>query len=310
MEIKDLAGLSQPLTKLIEVVSGGIGTLYKPRQMRKEADADAYRLEVLAIAEAKKSLIQEDTKIELAERAKQRLYLQELTRQENIEEIAEKAIEYLPEEVSVEPLDDDWRARFFNKAQDVGNEEMQRIWGQILASEVAKPGTISYRTLDIVANLSKEEAKLFEVACSLLSNRRTIFKLSSAEGFENFGLRFFNLLMLIDAGLIQPDNSLVFELKMVLTIDEAPGSLVVLGQDPYVIYYRENPNLASFSFEHLSLTQAGFELGGIIEMEINQDYIKKLKKEIEFQGYKLELALEIDESRVEMDSSIDMTSFD
>ena len=30
MEIKDLVGLSQPLTKLVEVVSQGIGTVYEP----------------------------------------------------------------------------------------------------------------------------------------------------------------------------------------------------------------------------------------------------------------------------------------
>jgi len=41
MEIKDLFGLSKPLTKLIKVVSQGVGALSKPYLIRKTADAKA-----------------------------------------------------------------------------------------------------------------------------------------------------------------------------------------------------------------------------------------------------------------------------
>ena len=41
MEVKDLAGLSQPLTKLVEVVSQGIGTLYEPIHIKRIAKARA-----------------------------------------------------------------------------------------------------------------------------------------------------------------------------------------------------------------------------------------------------------------------------
>ena len=36
----------KPLEKLIEVVSNGIGTLYRPRKIRKEAEAQAYAIKV------------------------------------------------------------------------------------------------------------------------------------------------------------------------------------------------------------------------------------------------------------------------
>ena len=42
----------KPLEKLIEVVSNGIGTLYRPRKIRKEADAQAYAIKVLENAKA------------------------------------------------------------------------------------------------------------------------------------------------------------------------------------------------------------------------------------------------------------------
>ena len=34
-EIKDLLGLAEPATKLIEIVSGAIGTIYEPRKIKK-----------------------------------------------------------------------------------------------------------------------------------------------------------------------------------------------------------------------------------------------------------------------------------
>ncbi len=42
----------KPFEKLIEVVSNGIGTLYRPRAIRKEADAKAYEIKVVEKAKA------------------------------------------------------------------------------------------------------------------------------------------------------------------------------------------------------------------------------------------------------------------
>jgi hypothetical protein len=47
MEIKDLAGLSQPLTKLIEVCSSGLGKVIEPHLIKKRAEAKAYELETI-----------------------------------------------------------------------------------------------------------------------------------------------------------------------------------------------------------------------------------------------------------------------
>ena len=47
IEINDLLGLSKPTTKLIELVSNAIGTVYEPRKVKKLADAEAYRIKKL-----------------------------------------------------------------------------------------------------------------------------------------------------------------------------------------------------------------------------------------------------------------------
>ena len=50
MEIKDLAGLSAPLTRLIEVISNGVGAVTAPYLTRKNAEAKAHEIRVISNA--------------------------------------------------------------------------------------------------------------------------------------------------------------------------------------------------------------------------------------------------------------------
>ena len=50
MEIKDLIGLSEPITKLIETVSLGIGGMYRPLGTMLNANAESYKIRKIADA--------------------------------------------------------------------------------------------------------------------------------------------------------------------------------------------------------------------------------------------------------------------
>ncbi|AGA66437.1 membrane-fusion protein [Brachyspira pilosicoli P43/6/78] len=43
MEIKDLAGLSEPLKKLVETISNAIGKLYEPTHIKRIAKAKSFK---------------------------------------------------------------------------------------------------------------------------------------------------------------------------------------------------------------------------------------------------------------------------
>ncbi|MBK3519820.1 DUF2806 domain-containing protein [Carboxylicivirga marina] len=182
MEIKDLTGLSKPLQKLIKVVSQGVGALSSPYLIRKTADARAYEIKVLSEAikdnqqdlkkigftEDKLSLLSLDgnalqKEVPIEERAKNRLEYKEQKRQNNIENITQKAASNLEAETTVsdEPVNEDWTTRFFDYAEEISNDEMQELWGKILAGEIKQPKSYSLRTLDIIRNLSEDEAKVF-----------------------------------------------------------------------------------------------------------------------------------------------------
>jgi hypothetical protein len=77
--------------------------------------------------------------------------------------VAEAAVE-LRNETSFpkERPNQDWVARYIESASQVTDETMQELWGRILAGEIKKPGSFSFRTLDVVSNLAQHEAKFFE----------------------------------------------------------------------------------------------------------------------------------------------------
>ena len=153
-DIKDLAGISEPAKKLIEVVSAGIGAVFRPRGIRSDADAKAYEIRALASAQADAGVIKAagESKAELErikqlveadphlyERAKQRLLCREIEGQANIEAIAEKALLSLPSSVSEQPVADDWRRKFFLEAENICDQDLQLLWAKVLSGEVSSP---------------------------------------------------------------------------------------------------------------------------------------------------------------------------
>jgi uncharacterized repeat protein (TIGR03899 family) len=271
------------LEKLVDVVSKGIGTIYEPRKIRKNADAEAYRSEVLAKAEATKMLIENDANFEVLERTKNRIIHQEVNRQVNIEEVVEKSIPHLKENVTNEEIDEDWRTKFFQKAQDISNENIQEIWAKILANEVSKPGEISIRTMEVLSNLNKIEATKFQNLCSLVSNNDIIWKLKNQDSLDKYNFTFNDLILLRDAGLIYTSDNLVSIIKIV---PKLKAGIINIGNNIYLITDIKNKK-QEFRFKQLTLTVAGKELCKILNVEKNKEYFTEFINEKTEEGYEI-----------------------
>lgn len=154
---------TEPITKLIEVISNSIGVIYEPR-----------RIEQKAKAEAKATIYQKIGELvakELDERALMRFIAKENKRQINIDNIVKYAITEMSikEKVtSEEKPDPDWITNFFNLCQDISNDELQILWGKLLANEVDKPGSFRRRTMHTLKMISPIEAKWFNTLCTNL----------------------------------------------------------------------------------------------------------------------------------------------
>lgn len=247
MNVNDILGLGKvlPIDKLIDIVSNSVGKISKPFFDRKDVDTKAYEIEKLAEARAKEMKIiatavkenfqitggieYKDEKIaisspkellietqqtnlltpSLENRTRERVSFQEAKKQLNIENVTAFAAEELRNEEAVtdEPLDEDWTTRFFKIAEEVSNEEMQALWGKILAGEIKQPKTYSLRTLELIRNLSKKEADIFMKVANFAINsngKNYLFKGNDDNVMnEKYNISYTDIALLTEVGIIQ-----------------------------------------------------------------------------------------------------------
>ncbi len=165
----NLGDLSKPATVLIEKISDAIGALYKPKQIKRiaQAEAEAEKIRALAAIEV----------TEIQQRALVRLVQEEGKKQENIESITANATTQLNDDAKPEEMDNDWISHFFEKCRNVSDNEMQCLWSRLLAGEANKPGSYSKRTIELISNLDKSDAHLFTKLCTYAITGRDVFPL-------------------------------------------------------------------------------------------------------------------------------------
>jgi hypothetical protein len=60
---------------------------------------------------------------------------------------------------AAQEIDDDWLNLYAKIAEDKTSEELQSLFGKILAGEIQRPGTFSLRTLQFLSTLSRSDAQ-------------------------------------------------------------------------------------------------------------------------------------------------------
>lgn len=281
--------LVSPAEKLIEAVSGAIGKAYEPKHIRKMADAKAYELKVISDTVRNNSdvpIVYDSAGVsidtsnfeEIAKRASSRLAYQEITKQQNIEAVADNAYEELEnvENVSSEPVNPDWMFRFFNSVENISNKDMQKIWGHILVGEIKQPNTYSFRTLEKLKNMTQQEAKDFQMVSSLaLQNGGRKFVLSEDSILNKYGVYFSHLLELEECGL--------------MTAQTLSLKIVASAKEPDIIYNsgllglisgKEDQN-QTFSMSVYVFTESGSQLIEAIHPETNSQYFIDCLKSIQ-----------------------------
>ncbi|MCW2119864.1 DUF2806 domain-containing protein [Flavobacterium sp. 7A] len=280
----------KPIEKLIDVISQGIGTLYKPRSIRKEAEAEAYKIVIIEKAKANALAEGKLIDLELYENIQERIIHQETRKQLNIDNIAQIAANQLnqEEEVSNENVENDWTTRFFNIAEDISDEEMQNLWGRILAGEIKQPKSFSLRTLELLKNLSKEEAEIFTKFSNLklvVGNTSMVFNQDNGKFLEDeFGIKFTDRLLLTELGLLSSENNLEFSFYAT----EQNNRMDVIEYGNKAIVLNRPENTPKQAIQVLVFTKAGIELSKLIEQETNVNYIKKICPNFVQQNVKIE----------------------
>lgn len=135
----------------------------------------------------------------------------EARRENNQRVIAYTAAKELPHNKDTDPLADDFLLRFFSDAGNVSNEQMQVLWGRLLAGEISRPNSFHPYTLGVLRNMTTLDADLFSKVCSLAwTVHNEVIPVVQREGVSESvfsgGLSFDDLQHLATIGLVSFRN--------------------------------------------------------------------------------------------------------
>ena len=253
------------IEKLVETISNVTGLT--ARGVRKNADAESYAAIKKAETETEVQLL----KLQGEDKIAQYFLARNKQKVENVEEIVSKAKQqFAPDEqVSEEPVEKDWMTRFLNIAEEVSDEDMQNIWARVLAGEIKKPKSYSLRTLEVLRNLSKEEAALimrvssYQVGLDLLST-------------DDFGVNLTDQIALDDINIICGE-----ELVRTSTPNKGKISFVLNKQALINIYV---PTEVKIKLKGFKITKAGIEIMGLIQEHNYSVFYTDLSKYLKTNG--------------------------
>lgn len=312
--------------KLVEVFQQGVGSLFRPWQIKREANArlEAREEGIVRIAQTeaiaedirlgRKALISgkvlslplpddcgeksgagsgEDGVLELVNAAKLEADYLSIKRAINLRRIelqAHNEAEGTPnEDVSDEPINPDWFARWREAAQDVSDEEMQQLWARLLTGETTSPGTYSLQTVSLLRNLSKQQAEWI-AALGSFSLTGWMYK-DCGELLAKKGLTLDVLLELEGLsvlGALDSVGGLVHRVPMEPFNEKEVAGVIRGGLVGLVI--RHDTPAPTLDIPMYKIMKVGQELISLGKFEVDQEYLHKIAEFARKKGFKTSLA--------------------
>ena len=159
----------------------------------------------------------------------------------------------LPPDRSVEQ---DWLFTWREYAGKVSTEDLQRLWGSVLAGEVKSPGKYSLRTLEFLRGLSRAEAELIAVLARYVVESRIIR--SEKQYLEGHGINFGTLLRLQELGVVSGVEAIGLTTQYKTTM---PGKFVrpLRSHGKVLVVEHEDPEKV-MALEVYNLTAVGGQI--------------------------------------------------
>ena len=197
----------------------------------------------------------------------------------NFLEVAKKADKYYSEihhDNNNANYDFDWFVRFYEAVGNISDEVMQDLWAKLLAGEVAEPSSFSLKTIDVLRNLSKQDAELFSLICShSVMTRGQNFLPHYDTYLEKHNIYYTDIMKLNEQGLIFNDGTIGFSMS--------------IGQNPNVLFWNNNLVMTIESSDDKNIeihiktypfTKAGQELAVLVSKSVSEENFIELAKEI------------------------------
>ena len=168
----------------------------------------------------------------------------------------------------------DWIHIYFESAKNSSDTYMQNVWAKVLTRELSHPDSFSYKTLEVLKNMSSNEFKLFEKLCNIHLHG-TIIK--DRDFLAACGFNWVTLQKLKEFGLISLDGSQ-------RTVDVPPNktSSQFISDFSYIIILKNNQtNSISIDIPCYLFTSVSNELLTVISPETQDDTAIAVATEIQ-----------------------------
>ena len=214
-----------------------------------------------------------------------------------IRDASESNKESGPEE-SGEAISDDWLNAFETEARQKSTEEMQTLFGKILAGEIRKPGSYSTRSVKILGSFDQNIADHFLRLCSISVSLFQDIRVPSLGGdagnnaLKEYGLDFDTLNLLNEHGLIISEYNSWREYTPCVALQVA-GQLVAcipFGHQGthWILRPTSNERVGeTLRIQGVALTKSGKELFRIVKLEPMKKYTKVLTQFLEGKGFRM-----------------------
>ena len=299
------------------LVDKGIGGILQPWQERRigESRLDLKQQEILKIAEAEKlaedirsgnvqfenpqlenflenrqGRIEPTLGVEYAVRNSFRKSVSENIRKEaNVAKsilIAEDLLADDAAPVNKSKVEDDWLFNWQEYSGRVSSEDLQQLWGKILASEIKSPGSYSYRTLDFLKTLSKADAEIIAIAAQFVVEG-VIFR-DHDEILKKAGIDLSELIYLQELGILSGVESTGLKFKW-NSSEQDRFIKALISFNHCLILEHKNPKQVVSKSVYL-VTAIGKEVLSLAQFGANKDYLKAAGAQFAEQGFKVQVA--------------------
>lgn len=192
----------------------------------------------------------------------------------NFLSIAKKADKYYLNrkinENSINEYDFDWFMRFYETVGNISDEEMQDLWARILAGEINNPNKFSLKTFDVLKNINKKDAELFNKVLKFSIRYKNNYFLPRYDNFlRNANICYSDIMRLSELDLIYNDGSII------MNITSTQERKILFTNKELLLSHSVQNESTKFVIKQYPFTYVGNELASIIDINIsNEDFIK------------------------------------
>lgn len=283
--------------KAVDKLSKGVGKIFgyffDNKYMIKIAEAEAKKRKLLADAKAYEiekigdairnnndlplTFRNDDSSLaiditdekQLFERSNLRLQYQQAKKEQNIESVIGKAVLELGDKTtdSTEEIDEDWLTRFFETVEDISDEQVQTLWARILAGEVLKPRTYTYRFLTVLKNISKNELDIVLRFAPFVIDGIAVKEQSL---LNKYNIDYQSISLLEDMGLLKEGGLHIGQLKL-----SGNESKILLQNSKLAIIFENKSNKGILHmFDILEITETGKKIFELANVDLDMKYLK------------------------------------